>query len=102
MLVTKTLDEVMSKPLTEEQQKMLDEMTKKPITADEDCPEYSFEELMEMKRLADERRNRQNVTVRLTPETLERAKKLGKGYTGVLARLIENGLNDPEALRKAL
>lgn len=102
MIVTTTLDEVMSKPLTPEQLKMLDEMMQKPIEPDEDCPAYSYEELMAMKRAADDRRNKQNVTIRLTPAALEKAKRLGKGYTGVLARLIENGLNDPEALRKAL
>ena len=102
MLITKTLDEIMSKPLTEEQLKMLDELKDRPIEPDEDCPAYTFEELMEMKRQADERRNKQTVTIRLSPAAVEKAKALGKGYTGILARLIENGLNDPEALRKAL
>ncbi len=104
MIVKTTLKDVMSQPLTEEQKKMLDALDGDPVP-DEDCPAYSYEELKEMKRLADERRaerNKQSVTLRLTPETLRKARALGKGYTSILARIIENALNDPETIRKNL
>ena len=30
----------------------------------------------------------------------EKAKKLGKGYTGILSRILENALNNPEILKQ--
>ena len=97
MLITTTLDK--NAKLTPEQIEMLDEMNKRPIEPDEDCPAYSYEQLMEMKRRADERLT---FTIRLNPAAAHKANALGAGCNGVLARLIENGLNDPELLKKAL
>lgn len=97
MIITTTLDK--NAKLTPEQIEMLDKAMSLPIEPDEDCPAYSYEELMEMKRRADER---QTFTIRLTPAAAHKANKLGAGCNSVLARLIENGLNDPELLKKAL
>ena len=105
MIVRTILNEVMSKPLTEEQLKMLEALKDIEPEPDDDCPAYSYEELKEMKKLADERRaerNKQTVTLRLTPDALRKARSLGKGYTSVLSRIIENALNDPEILKKYL
>ena len=97
MLITTTLDK--NAKLTPEQIEMLDKAMNLPVEPDDDCPAYSFEELMEMKRLADER---QTFTIRLTPAAAQKANSLGASCNSVLARLVENGLNDPEMLRRAL
>lgn len=84
---------------------MLRKAAEKEPEPDEDCPAYSLEELKKMKKLADEKRaerNKQTVTLRLKPSTIAKARSLGKGYTSILSRIIENALNDPETLRKNL
>ena len=91
--------------LTPEQIKMLDEAEKRPIEFDEDCPELTDEQIAEfreiLKKRAEERR-KQNVTLRLSPATIRKAKSLGKGYTSILSRIIEHTLNDPETLSRFL
>lgn len=105
MIVRTTLKEVMSKPLTDEQRKMLEALQDKEPVPDDDCPEITSEQFAEFKRVSADRRAervKQSVTLRLSPQTIEKAKSLGKGYTSILSRIIENALNDPEMIRKAL
>ena len=49
----------------------------------------------------DERR-KQTVTLRLSPKALRTAKSLGKGYTSVLSRILENALTDTELIKHYL
>ena len=59
------------------------------------------EELSQFKRVSDlvkhERREsrKQNVTLRLSPNAIKKAKALGKGYTSILAKIIEKDLDNP-------
>ena len=91
--------------LSKEQEKMLKEAAKKPVVFDEDSPKLTEEQLKEFKRVREirqEERRRQNVTLRLTPQAIQKAKALGKGYSGILSRIIESVLNDPSTLSKYL
>ena len=91
--------------LSKEQEKMLKEAAKKPVVFDEDSPKLTEEQLKEFKRVREirqEERRRQNVTLRLTPQAIRIAKSLGKGYTGVLSRIIEDTLSDPASLKRYL
>lgn len=102
-MVRKEID-VKAKP-TKEQIKMLEAAAKAPITYDEDCPELTPEELAEFKRISDFRktaRKKQTVTLRLSPQSLEKAKSLGKGYTSVLSRILESALSSNDVLRQYL
>lgn len=93
------------KTLTEEQRKKIKEAAKRPVVFDEDCPELTDEQLSEFRRVHQANRNerrRQNVTLRLKPQTIRKAKALGKGYTGILSRIVEDFLDDPVALKKYL
>ena len=93
------------KTLTEEQRKKIKEAAKRPVVFDEDCPELTDEQLSELRRVHQANRNerrRQNVTLRLKPQTIRKAKALGKGYTGILSRIVEDFLDDPVALKKYL
>jgi len=58
-----------------------------------------FAALAEQKR---EERKKQVLTLRVSPATMNKAKALGKGYTGILSRLLELALEDPEMVRKCL
>ena len=91
--------------VTEEQRKKIKEAAKRPVVFDEDCPELTDEQLSEFRRVHQANRSerrRQNVTLRLKPQTIRKAKALGKGYTGILSRIVEDFLDDPVALKKYL
>lgn len=91
--------------LTEDQEKMLLEAAKHPIEFDEDCPELTDEELAQFYRVSAKRREerrKQTVTLRLSPQALNTAKSLGKGYTSVLSRILESALRDKEVLQQFL
>lgn len=103
MAIRKEID--FDKGLTPEQMKMLEEMEAAPIEFDEDCPELTEEQLKTFKRvLAENRidRNKQTVTIRLSPKALRTARSLGKGYTSVLSRILESALSDGEVLKHYL
>ena len=84
---------------------MLDDLMTRPVVPDEDCPEFTDEQLTKFKRISAEKREercKQTVTLRLSPQALAKAKSLGKGYTSVLSRILENALNDAETIRNNL
>ena len=94
--------------LTNEQILMIREAAKEaakhPVVTD-DNPELTDEQLALMRRVHESRRaerRRQNVTLRLTPQAIQKAKALGKGYSGILSRIVESILNDPAELSKYL
>lgn len=90
---------------TATQIKRLREAAKHPIVFDEDDPEYTFEELEEMRLAAIKKRAEQKkevIALRLSSATLNKAKAYGKGYTGFLARLIENAINDKDMVARSL
>ena len=103
MVVRKDID--INKPLTEEEIKMLENAEKMPIVYDEDSPELTDEQFKQFRRVSEmrqEERRKQTVTIRLSSKTLTKAKSLGKGYTSVLSRIIEEAFDDKEFLERCL
>lgn len=91
--------------LTEDQILMVKEAAKLPLAADDDNPELTDEQLALFRRVHESRqadRRRQNVTLRLTPQAIQKAKALGKGYSGILSRIVESVLDEPQLLSKFL
>ncbi|MCC8046270.1 MAG: BrnA antitoxin family protein [Clostridiales bacterium] len=91
--------------LTEEQEKMLTDAAKLPVVFDEDSPELTDEELAQFYRVSERRREerrKQTVTIRLSPQALDIAKSLGKGYTSVLSRILESALRNKEVIQRYL
>ena len=88
--------------LTEEELLELEAAEDKPVIYDEDCPEMTEEMLSQFKRMNKEERLKQTISLRLSPNTLNKAKSLGKGYTSVLSRLLDLAINDEEMLKKCL
>ena len=105
-IVKKTI--AVSKPLTKEQQKMLEDVKNMPHKYDEDNPPLSKEELSKFHRVTAviredrEKDRKQNVTLRLSPQAIKRAKSLGKGYTSILARIVEKALENPSLAEELL
>lgn len=102
-MMKKNID--VKRKLSEEEMKMLETLKNKAVVPDEDCPELTDEELLQFSRIANERqseRRKQTVTLRLSPQALNKAKSLGKGYTAVLSRILENALTDNETIQHHL
>lgn len=103
MTIRKEID--LNKPLTEEQKQMLENLKTRPVQPDEDCPELTVEQLSQLMRASEMRRDerrKQTVTLRLSPQALRTAKSLGKGYTSVLSRILESALTDTELIKRYL
>ena len=103
MIVRTTLEE--RGPITQEEIGTLEKASRMPIVFDEDSPELTEEELKEFHRVGDKNRmerNKQTVTLRLSPQALKKARSLGKGYTSVLSRILESALSDNDVIRHYL
>lgn len=102
-MVRKEID--VNKPLTDAQIAMLQALADRPNEPDADCPELTEVQLSQFRRVAEqkrEERRKQTVTLRLSPQALKKAKSLGKGYTSVLSRILENALDNPEIIHHNL
>jgi uncharacterized protein (DUF4415 family) len=78
---------------------------KAPKVYDPDCPPSTPEALAEFAAMARElRKNRRNpspvVALRVKPDVLSKYKALGKGYTGVMADVLNYVAENPEILSK--
>ena len=92
---------------TKEQIKRIKAAARAPIHYTPDCPESTPEALAEFAAKARElRRNMKRikpaVTIRMTPGCLEKYKALGKGYTGIMADVLNYVADNPEILSKVL
>lgn len=102
-IVRKEID--ISKPLTQEEIEMLHRAETMPVTFDEDSPELTDEQLKEFRRVSEinrENRVKPTVAVRLSPQAYRKAKSLGKGYTSVLARILEAALSNNDTIKQFL
>jgi uncharacterized protein (DUF4415 family) len=105
-LIEKTI-KVGQKPTKEELKRIRQESreaAKHPITYDREFPESTPEALAEFAAMARElRRNKRNtkpvIALRLMPEALEKYKALGKGYTGIMADVLNYVADNPEILK---
>ncbi len=103
MIIRKEID--LDQPLTDAQKKMLEDLKTRHVQPDEDCPELTAEQLSQMVRVSEmrrEERKKQLVTLRLSPQALKTARSLGKGYTSVLSRILESALTDTELIKHYL
>ncbi|MCR5295864.1 MAG: BrnA antitoxin family protein [Clostridiales bacterium] len=90
---------------TEEQIREIEAASARPVMTDDEAPELTLDQYAEMAALARSRRNRQVkpvIALRISIDTLDKAKATGKGYTGFLSRLLDNAINDPQMVAKSL
>lgn len=80
----------------------LEDAEKREIVYDEDSPILNNEQLAEFKRINREKRTKPTISLRISPDTLEKAKQYGKGYTGLLSRLLDLAINDEDLVRKCI
>ena len=88
--------------LTAEEKRQLEEAESKALVFDEDCPPMTAEQLLQFKRINRENRTKQTISLRISPDTLKKAKQYGKGYTSLLSRLLDIAINDEELVRRCI
>ena len=86
--------------------KQVKEARKAPKVYDPDCPPSTPEALAEFADMARElRKNNRNpssvVAIRVKPDALMKYKALGKGYTSIMADVLNYVADNPEILSKA-
>jgi len=90
---------------TEAQIREIERAAALPVVPDDDAPELTMEQYAEMAAIARSRKSKNIkpvIALRISPDTLEKAKATGKGYTGFLSRLLDNAINDPRIVSKSL
>ena len=88
-----------------EQLAMISLASKAKLPADSEYPEFSDKELLQFKKISDKNklnRQKQTITLRLSPGALAKAKSLGKGYTSILSRILESALDNTEVVKRYL
>ena len=87
---------------TREQIERIEKAVKMPIVASEDSPVYSSKQLAHLYFESKKLNKKQTVGIRLNERTLELYKELGKGYTGIMAAVLDYAIRNPDVLKKAL
>ena len=100
-MVKITLNELNTE-LTSEELRELEAAESKQSRFDEVSPAMTMEQLMQFKRLNRQNRTTSTISLRLSPATLQKAKQYGKGYTGLLSRLLDAAIDDEELVRKCI
>jgi len=85
-----------------EQIKRIEQASKKPVVYDDDSPVYSAEQLTYLYAESKRLNKKQTVGIRLNQKTIEQYKSLGKGYTGIMATVLDYAINNPDVLKKAI
>ena len=92
----------LDKTLTAEELQELDAAEHKAPVFDEDSPEMTAEMLLQFKRMNSIDRNKQTISLRVSPKTLKLAKAYGKGYTAFLSRLLDEAISDEQLVGKCM
>ncbi len=88
--------------LTEDERREIEEAAQRQPVFDEDSPAMTPEMLSQFKRVHQEERKKQTVSLRLSPSTLKKAKMYGKGYTSFLSRLLDEAIMDDDLVRRCI
>ena len=93
------------KEILKQARSQVKEARKAPRVYDPDCPPSSPEALAEFAAMARElRRSRRNpspvVALRVKPDALSKYKALGKGYTSIMADVLNYVADNPELLNR--
>lgn len=92
----------LDRTLSDEEMQELEAAEQLHPVFDADSPEMTADMLQQFKRMNQEDRNKQTVSLRLSPKTLKIAKSYGKGYTSFLSRLLDEAIQDESLVRKCI
>jgi uncharacterized protein (DUF4415 family) len=81
---------------TKEQLRRIEQAAKKPVVSDTDSPVYTSKQLAHLYLETKKMNKKLTVGIRLNQKTINQYKDLGKGYTGVMAAVLDYAINHPE------
>lgn len=81
--------------LTPEELQEIEAASLRPVTYDEDSPEMTAEMLKQFHGF-------NTIPISVSPASMKKAKAFGKNYLGILARLLELAINDPDMVKKCV
>jgi uncharacterized protein (DUF4415 family) len=87
---------------TAEQLKRIEEAVKLPVVPDEDSPVYTAEQLAFLYAESKRMNIKQTVGIRLSQKTIEQYKAMGRGYTGIMAAVLDYAIKHPEVVKNAI
>ena len=87
---------------TKEQLSRIEQAAKRPVASDGDSPVYTSKQLARLYQESKKLNKKQTVGIRLNQKTIEQYRDLGKGYTGIMAAVLDYAIKNPEVLKKAL
>ena len=87
---------------TKEQFKRIEQAVTMPVISDEDSPVYTSKQLAYLYLESKKLNKKQTVGIRLNQKTIEQYKDLGKGYTGIMAAILDYAISRPDILKNAL
>jgi uncharacterized protein (DUF4415 family) len=87
---------------TGQQLKRIELAAKKPIVHDKDSPVYTSEQLAYLYLKSKKLNKKKTIGLRLNQKTIEQYKNMGKGYTGIMASVLDYAISHPDVLRRAL
>jgi uncharacterized protein (DUF4415 family) len=80
----------------------IEQAARLPVISDIDSPVYTSKQLaylyMESKKI----NKKHTIGIRLNQKTIEQYRVLGKGYTGIMAAVLDYAIKNPDVIRKAL
>ena len=80
----------------------IERAAKIPAVHDEDSPVYTPKQLAYLYRESKKLNRKQTVGIRLNQKTIDQYKTMGKGYTGIMAAVLDFAIKHPEVLKNAL
>ena len=87
---------------TKAQFERIEKAAKRPVVLDKDSPIYTSKQLAYLYLEAKKLNKKQTVGIRLNQKTIEQYKDFGKGYTSVMAAVLDYAISHPEVLKRAV
>ena len=87
---------------SKEQLERIKRAAKMPTVHDEDSPVYTSKQLAHLYLESKKLNKKQTVGIRLNQKTIEQYKSMGKGYTWIMAAVLDYAINHPEVLKEAM
>jgi uncharacterized protein (DUF4415 family) len=87
---------------TKEQLERIERAAKLPVVPDKDSPVYTARQLACLYAESKRMNIKQTVGIRLNQKTIEQYKAMGKGYTGIMAAVLDYAIEHPEVLKRAI
>jgi len=87
---------------TKKQLQRIEQAAELPVVSDNDSPVYTSKQLIYLYQESKKLNKKKTVGIRLNQKTIEQYKDFGRGYTGIMAAVLDYAIKHPDLLKKAL